>query len=426
MVNMRIGPLLSLLLLLALPLSAEPLRLSIDAESAILMNAETGAILYEKNARARQYPASITKIATALYLLEKKGGEIDSEVEVSQEAVAAISSEAKRKANYRTPSHWLEFGSSHIGLKRGERLSLRTLLYGLMLSSGNDAANAIAEEVSGSVSQFIAELNERLKELGCAETHFTNPHGLHHPDHVTTAYDMAVITREALRHPLFREVVASRSYSKPESNKQAGTTFVQTNRLLKTGDHYYPKAIGVKTGYTELAEATFVGAASDGERTLIAVLLNCNAPKQIFRESRLLFEAAFAQAKVHRPLVQEGEQTFVRTLPGAARPIKTVAHESLALDYYPAEEPQIHGEIAWEPVELPVRAGQKVGEIRVLREEGGLVGSLPLFAKEGVGATFFHRIQSHMGNLTLWGGGAKVVVLLSTLLFLLFLFGKKR
>jgi len=417
-----------LLLVLLLPVSlfAEPLRISVEAESAILINAETGAILYEKNARAKQYPASITKIATALYLLEQKKDVIDHPIKVSQEAVAAISSEAKKKANYRTPSHWLEFGSSHIGLKKGEEVSLRTLLYGLMLSSGNDAANAIAEAVSGSVPLFMEELGQRLRQIGCTDTNFTNPHGLHHPEHYTTAYDMAMITREAMSHPLFCEVVASRSYKKPESNKQEATTFYQKNRLVKPGDYYDARAIGVKTGYTELAEATFVAAATDGERTLIAVLLYCTKPKQVFLESKALFDVAFAQAKVSRPLVRAGEQTYVRKLHGAARPIRTVAEGDFALSYYPAEEPQVKGEVAWAHLDLPVRAGQEVGEIRILDEQGAMIERVPLLAKEDVGATMLHRVQQRLGNLHLWGRGAKMAVLFSTGGLLLLLLRKKR
>lgn len=420
--------LLTLSLLLAANLCAQPLPVTVNAEAAILMNADTGAVLFEKNSKERHYPASITKIATALLLLEQKGEELSETVEVSQEAVAAISTSAKKRANYKTPSHWLEFGSSHIGLKKGEIVSLETLLYGLMLASGNDAANAIAESVGGTVPQFVEAMNQRLVELGCQGTHFTNPNGLHHPDHFTTAYDMAAMTKRAMAFPKFREVVASLSYRKPESNKQPTVNLHQKNRLLRQGKYYYPKAIGVKTGYTSDAEATFVAAAQDGERTLIAVLLHCTESGQVYRESQKLFDAAFAQNLVERQIVTQGPQTYARHVRGGARPIKTYAEEGFSMRFYPAEEIELKGVLAWEGCSLPVEKGQKVGEIRLYDRDGGLYHSIALRAQEGVKPTLMHRAQMVLGDLTWWGRGAKIAafVLTAVVLTLLLRRGRRR
>jgi serine-type D-Ala-D-Ala carboxypeptidase (penicillin-binding protein 5/6) len=417
---------LILTFLMAAPLLAEPLPVSVEAEAAILINLESGAILYEKNSRERHYPASITKIATALYLLEKKGDNLDEQVEVSQEAVAAISTAAKKRGHYKSPSHWLEFGSSHIGLKKGEVVSLETLLYGLMLSSGNDAANAIAEAVSGTVSQFVLELNGWLKEIGCQATHFTNPHGLHHPDHQTSAYDMALITRKAMAHPKFREVVAALSYRKPESNKQPAVNLTQKNRLLRSGKYYYPKATGVKTGWTSDAEGTFVASAQDGDRALVAVLLHCTETGQTYREAIKLFDAAFSQSPVERQIVTAGPQSYYRQVRGGSRLIKTYADEGFAMRCYPAEEIELKGVLAWEPCQLPISKGQKVGEVQLFNPEGALCHSVALLAQEAVSPTLLYRAQLVAGDFRLWGRGVKFLIFIGTGGLLILLFRKKR
>jgi D-alanyl-D-alanine carboxypeptidase (penicillin-binding protein 5/6) len=133
----------------------------------------------------------------------------------------------------------------------------------------------------------MTQLNDYVKRLGCTSTTFYNPHGLHHPKQQTTAYDLAVITQDALKNPVFREMVATVRYTRPKTNKQEPSTLVQTNRLLRTGPFYYPKAIGVKTGYYSLAGNNLVAAAKDGERTLIAVVLKANE-----RNVRSCFQSA--------------------------------------------------------------------------------------------------------------------------------------
>src|ERR1700722_10906270 len=182
---------LILTLFLAHPsLFSIPLNITIQAEAAILMNAKTGAILYEKNSKELCYPASITKIATALYALKLKEDKLEEILTAQQDDLATATQEAWQKANYTLPSHWLTPGGTHIGLKVGEKMSLEDLLYGMLLASGNDASNVIARYAGeGSIPQFIKGLNSYLKQLGCLATTFYNPHGLFHPKHQVTAYD---------------------------------------------------------------------------------------------------------------------------------------------------------------------------------------------------------------------------------------------
>ncbi|HEV8051275.1 MAG TPA: serine hydrolase, partial [Parachlamydiaceae bacterium] len=266
---------LALLLILTQPLSAkaDKLALSVNAEAAILMNADAGAILYEKNAHNLHYPASTLKIATALYALQKVADKMDVMIAADQDCIGTVKEEAIRKSNYTLPSYLLIPDGSHIGIKRGEILSLRDLFYGMMVASGDDAANVIAKYTSGTIPQFIAEMNSYVKQLGCHSTTFYNPHGLHHPKQQTTAFDLATLTREALKNPVFCEMIGTVRYTRPKTNKQEPSTLVQTNRLLRTGPYYYPKAFGVKTGYYSLAGNNLVAAAKDGDRTLIAVVM---------------------------------------------------------------------------------------------------------------------------------------------------------
>lgn len=365
-------------------LSAAPLSIQISAEAAILMNADTGAVLFEKNAYELRHPASTTKIATALYALKKAGHKLDEIVTAQAEAVGAVTEEQVRRSNYTLPPHLIKVGSSHMGIKRGEQLTLRDLMYGMMLPSANDAANVIAQHIGGTIPNFMKELNVYLEQIGCTNTHFCSPHGLHHPDHVTTAYDMAVLTREALKSPIFCEIISTVRYKRPKTNKQESTVIVQTNRLLRNGPFYYSKAIGVKTGYGVPALHTFVAAARHEGRNLIAVVLQSKERDDIFRDSINMFEAAFNQPKVERELIKSGLQKYVLQLAGSHEPIKTYVEKGYTVSYYPAEEPKFKAWLTWDTVTLPLKKGQKVGLIEILNEKQDKIASVPLLTFQDV------------------------------------------
>lgn len=361
-------------------LSAKPLKIDVASPTAILMNLDTGAILYEKNIHQRHYPASITKIATALYVLEKMGDKLEDCVVATPHALSIVHASLRQAPGSKHPSYRLEHDGTMMGIKPGEHLTLKTLLYGLMLSSGNDAGNVLAEAMSGSIDQFIAELNDFLLKKGIKETHFTNPHGLHHHEHWTTAYDMAQMTRIAMCHPTFREIVKTAQYEKPTSNKQPARILNQHNRLVKPGRHFYSKAIGVKTGYVSKAGHTFVGAAQHEGRTLIAVLLNCAESEHRFKDSIKLFEAAFAEKQVSRTLFAKESDCFTRVIRSSKSPLKAVLKEDLVLKYYPAEEPAFRAEIHWSNTLLPIHAGDAVGHLRLVSDAGDVINELVLHA----------------------------------------------
>lgn len=372
---------LVLLCFFELSLAAKQLKVDVAADAVILMNADTGAILYEKNAHDLYYPASITKIATAAYVLNCTNASLDTKIAAEQDAVGSVTEDAKRRSNYTLPSYWLVPGASHIGIKRGEILSLRDLLYGMMLASGDDASNVIAQHIGGTIPEFMDQLNAYLTTIGCKKTYFNNPHGLYHPKHQTTAFDMAVLTRQALKNSTFCEIVAATRYTRPKTNKQEASTIVQLNRLLQKGKFYYPKAIGVKTGYISAAQNTLVAAAKDGNRQLIAVLLKVKERPVIFAEAVKLFETAFNETKATDIILPAGPQSLTLHLDGSKKPIESYTTEDVVLEYYPAEEPDYKTVVVWDPLSLPVSKGQRIGELRLQTPQGDILQRVELHAQ---------------------------------------------
>lgn len=415
---------LSLLFFIPLNAQAEKLALSVSGEAAIIMNADTGAILFEKNAHELHYPASTTKIATALYALQKVADKMDVQIAADQDCIGTVKEEAIRKSNYTMAPHLLIPDGSHIGIKRGEILSLRDLFYGMMVASGDDAANVIAKYAGGTIPQFMQGMNAYVKQLGCLSTTFYNPHGLHHPNQQTTAYDLATLTREALKNPLFCEMVATVRYTRPKTNKQEPSTLVQTNRLIRNGPFFYSKAFGVKTGYYSLAGNNLVAAAKDGDRTLITVLMKVKDRKDLFIDTKKMFEAAFSQSKVQRVLFHRGVQKFQLDLPGAIKLIPSAISEDITLEYYPAEEPAVKCLLAWDrTVQLPISKGDRLGDIILQIEGQKNIRKVPLYAAEDVHATWSHKFKSFFSSLQSVSAGLKIIgVMIAIGLIVLFVF----
>lgn len=384
-----------LFLCFSLCLKAKPLDLELHARSAILMNAETRAVLFEKHAHVPSYPASTTKIATSLYVLDK-GIDLDR--------MATVSAECLRprpvKDRDQHPAYWLDHDGTMMGIKRGETLTFDSLLHGLMMASGNDAANVIAETVGGSIPNFMVMLNEYLQDIGCKGTKFSNPHGLTHPEHYTTAYDLALMTSKALRIPKFRQLVSSLSYLKPKTNKQPPVEIKPNSSLLKPKSrNYYPKAIGSKTGYTAAAGNTIVAAAEHDGRTLIAVVLGCEKSQDRYEDVKKLFDAAYGERKEKRRLIGP-EHHFLKEMAGSKNPLKAALSKELAIEYFPSEEPKCKAALHWSIERLPVRKGQKVGEVHILDEESGhFLNKGDLIASEDVKATFFFALKEKISQI---------------------------
>lgn len=251
---------------------------SVDAKSAVLMDASTGLVLYEKNAHKEEYPASITKIMTTLLALENCS--LDETVTFSHNAVFN-----------------LEVGSSHIGIDEGERLSVEQCLYAIMLASANEVSSGIAEHVSGSVEDFATLMNQRAKDLGCLNTHFANANGLHNDNHYTTAYDMALIGRAAMQNATFQKITSTLRYTIPPTNKHENENiFTNHHKMLYDTKFEYEYCIGGKTGYTSKAGNTLVTFAQKDGVTLVCVVMRANgptSPKNEYTDTTSLFEWGF-------------------------------------------------------------------------------------------------------------------------------------
>jgi serine-type D-Ala-D-Ala carboxypeptidase (penicillin-binding protein 5/6) len=394
-------------------LAAEPLKMDIKGESAILMNAQSGTILFEHQSKVLRYPASTTKVATALYVLKQNGDQLGMSIQAEPESLVTVSHKAKRESHYTLPAYWQEPDGTHIGIKKGEILSLLDLLKGLLICSGNDAANVIAHNLGPTIPTFMEGLNSYLRSIGCLNTTYKNPHGLHDPNHQTTAYDLALMTREALKYPIFCDIVLQKRFIRPKTNKQASMTLLQNNRLIRPGKFYYSKAIGVKTGYHEKAKKTLIAAARVDGRTLIAVLLGYADKNAIFEDAVKLFEAAFNQPKVQRVFLKTGSQSFKLDLPKADRPVQTYLREDLSLEYYPAEDPSVKCFLYWQKLSLPVLKDQQVGELKLLSEDGVTLKTVSLMATEDVKLAWPHSWLAYLtSSLWLWivGGGIMSIV----------------
>ena len=252
-----------------------PSGVSTKAEGAILIDGDTGTVLWGKNIHNTYYPASITKVMTALLVIENCN--LDDMVTFSHDAVFNV-----------------ESGSSNAGINEGDELSVKDCLYALLLKSANESANALAEHVAGSREAFADMMNVRAKELGCRNTHFANPSGLNNPEHYTSPYDMALISKAAFENPVFQEIDSTTNYKLPPNsiNKEGLAIHPGHKMIRKSTPFYYPGVIGGKTGYTSLAGNTLITCAQKDGMKLITIILKGSTP-QYWTDTKNLLDFGF-------------------------------------------------------------------------------------------------------------------------------------
>ena len=354
----RIGCCLLGLLMLFYIVPGQAKAISTSATSAILMDAESGRVLYEQNADRQMLIASTTKIMTALVAIRE--GDLSETVTVSREAA------------------YTEGSSMY--LKEGEQLTLETLLYGLMLCSGNDAAVAIAEQIGGSQTGFASLMNETARELGMENTSFANPNGLDAEDHYSTARDMAVLACAAMENETLARIVSTRTVT------IGGRTMTNHNKLLG----YMQGCIGLKTGYTKAAGRTLVSCAERNGQRLVAVTLQDGND---WADHQALYEYGFSAYPMQRLAVLGQEVKRWSVKGGSKSQVPLVAAESLAW-------PKADGEILetrWELDETlmaPLAAGTKVGQA-VFLLNGSEIGRVDLLCGEAVAP----RVESALKTL---------------------------
>lgn len=311
----------------------------VKARAAVLMDAETGQVLFAKNAHKPLPPASLTKVMTALVVLERC--DLDAVVKASPRTVNTQ--------------------PSSMNLRVGEAVTVRDLLYALMLRSANDAAVALAEHTAGSVEAFAELMNEKAKALGVKRTHFVNPHGLHDPRHLSTAYDLACITRHAMENETFRTIVKTPYYIVERSINQDDLWMVNKAKFLQQ----YAYAEGVKTGYTRPAGFCFAGAASRNGRRLITVVLNS---PQREADTIALMEHGFNDWE-RRELPEGLVVGEVAVEEGVATHAPLRLAKALRWVVPKAQRARDRWVVETQPLRAPVQAGARAGWLVVYRDE---------------------------------------------------------
>ncbi len=252
--------LFTLLSISTVPAAASPADdevFSVDARAALLIDLNSDNVLYELNADEELYPASLTKIMTAILAIEN--GNLDDVITASQTALTGLDPDG-----------------TTVWLSAGEQMPLRDLLYCMLLASANDACNVVAEYISGSIEDFVALMNKKAKELGCTGTHFSNTNGLPDDTHTTTARDLAIITKYAIQNPTFWEICTTVQYTVPATNVFDPRVLVTTNSMMSTHKYYYfydSRVQGVKTGYTAAAGRCLIVTAQEDDMRLLSVVL---------------------------------------------------------------------------------------------------------------------------------------------------------
>lgn len=331
----------------------------ISSKAVILIDAETGEILFEKNADDKMYPASTTKIMTGILALENC--ELNEKVTVAREATLGIN-------------------GSHIALEPGEVLSMQDLLYALLIESANDAAKAIAIHISGSVEEFAELMNNKAKELGAKNTSFVNPNGLHDDEHVTSAYDLALITNYAMKNETFAEIVKEYLYTIDITNKKTEPRYLKSsNRLLYSDDKIlvdgkyvpikYYGVQGVKTGYTAQAQSCLVSAATRNNRTLITVVLK-SAGRNVYIDTQKLFNYGFENFTLKK---LSSKNEFIDNLAvssGEAPYVTAIVADDLKAVLTRNNADNITKQMSFnEKIEAPILKGQVLGKIEYSVED---------------------------------------------------------
>lgn len=346
--------------------------------SVLVMDMDTGTVLYEKNADKVRQPASVTKILSCLVAIENLP--LDKEVTVPEGIV---------------------LDGSVMGVIPGEKLTVEQLLYGLMLPSGNDAAEVLAIETAGSIDEFSKMMNARAKECGAEHTDFKNPNGLNEDENrlnYTTARDLALISREAMKNPTFRKIVGTAKYTVPETNLSEPRKLENSNFCLwdkskvvvggKKVPYKYEGCTGIKTGYTSDAGNCFVGSAERDGTEILVVSLNSEKLSQRYRDAIAMWDYALGKYETYHVL-EAGKEAGVRRIwHGTVRtvPLATDRDLGVTIEKGTAEEQDFTTEFRFEEdrMEAPITEGQKMGEALVFNSRGRLVGVEDLYAMESV------------------------------------------
>ena len=352
---------------------AEP---SVSVPSALVVDRNSGSVIFAKNADQRVHPASTTKVMTVLLAVEA----VEAGTVTLDDPVTASASSMQG----------MIAAGSTAGITPGETLTLEELMYCAMVSSANEACNIIAEHVSGSIADFVALMNQRAAELGCSATHFANTHGLTDSNHYTTAADFSLISLEALRHPLFTQICSAAEKEIPASNKSAARSLKNSNALICSKSIYgssylYDGAQGVKTGHTSAAGYCLVSAASRGGVELLTLVFGATSSDNCFRDTIRLYDWTFNNYSYREILssrdsvgtvsvLTDGELDYVDLCP-AEDFVLLLPNDYDLSDF--SQEVTIYANDSAQPLVGPIEPGTALGKIQLLKN-GETFGSIDL------------------------------------------------
>ena len=424
MKKIRIIPLVLALCLLLACLAPGAYALeepSVAAQAAILVDLNSGEILYGKNIDEQRSPASLTKVMTALLALEavERG-------ELSLDDVITAGNDCQQG---------LDSDSSNVSIVSGERMTLRDLLYCALVASANEACNVIATAVSGSISAFVERMNVRAAELGCRNTHFSDPNGLSNENHYSTAYDLTLITRAALEHAEFRTMVGTVNYHIDATNANAERNLVSSNALLSENGFYgpgyvYEGASGVKTGYTRLAGYCLISTAERGGVRALAVVLGSSGPNLEatttvgnFADTRTLYNWLFdnfsykqvlsAADPIERVTIDKAEGDGVAIL-RAAQDVQLLLPNDVDPESY-----SVRVRLYEDRLVAPVSAGTALGEATIVLG-GKEYGPVQLVTNPAVNVARLQFLKQGVQD-ALGRGWVKALIVSLIVLFVLYL-----
>ncbi|WAA10505.1 D-alanyl-D-alanine carboxypeptidase family protein [Fervidibacillus albus] len=383
MKRLSVLPVLSLLLSVCIPQATYAEEKSIDlvenAKSALLMEVDTGTIIYEKNSEEQLSPASMTKIMTLLLIME-----------------ALENGKLQLNEKVRTSEYAASMGGSQIFLEEGEEMTVDELLQAIAIGSANDASVAMAERIAGSEKAFVQMMNDRAKQLGLKNTKFQNSTGLPTEDHYSSAKDMAILARELLKYDNITKYTGQyESYLREGTKKKFW--LVNTNRLVK----FYPGVDGLKTGFTNEAKYCLTATAKRDGMRLIAVIFGAPTPKDRNRQISKMFDYAFSQFET-KPIYQQGEIVGdVIVQKGEKRKVKATTDRSVSILVKKGEKVEnIEKEITFQTVKAPVKKGETIGKITI-SQNGKPISEQPIVAKETVPiASWWTLYKRSFGNFT--------------------------
>jgi D-alanyl-D-alanine carboxypeptidase (penicillin-binding protein 5/6) len=398
--------------------------------AAILVDVTNDQVLYEYNADETRYPASITKVMTALLTIEAvERGELSLDQEVS--GTTAINDD-------------LSLDGSSQNILAGETMSVKNLLYCMLMSSANEACNILAQNVSGDISSFVDAMNARAKELGMTGTHFANAHGLHNENHYTTARDIYLLLKEAMTHDLFREIVHTAKYTVPATNLSPERTLINTDALLSEYEYKgytYDYSLGGKTGSTPEAGKCLASSAEKDGRELICVVLggeivtqpNGSTLIQSFSESKRLFEWGFNNFSV-QSLVADGDllQEVPVTLSQDKNYVTAQSQGTISAllpNDFDFSKVQTTVTLNSDSVKAPIAQGQTLGQVSVSCD-GKDYGTLPLVASNSVSRStllyILDCIHDFFNQILVKLIGLAILIVVFAVLFNIFILRKRR